>query len=205
MTTYSSILDTQVDPDAPITSLLGYQWRDNPIAIAEGASGAPVVAAGWHPYDLVNVGGSETGYIYNSAVDGTVATVESPNFADGYEYAFVFRGVDHSGVLAVDLEMSLYRETDAAYFTNLDIATGVANGSNSIGVIRVPFPRIAKEIHPVVWDVNFGQSGSDYSVNNVVFQDSTVQKITKVRFAWSANSFEAGTITMIRRREYLTG
>lgn len=43
MATYDEILDTQLDPDAPITSSLGYQLRDNPIAIAEGAVGAPRV------------------------------------------------------------------------------------------------------------------------------------------------------------------
>lgn len=37
---YISILDTQLDPDAPITSSLGYQFRDNPEAIALGLSGA---------------------------------------------------------------------------------------------------------------------------------------------------------------------
>jgi hypothetical protein len=41
MADYVTISDTQVDPDAPITSQLAYAWRDNPTAIAEGASGAP--------------------------------------------------------------------------------------------------------------------------------------------------------------------
>ncbi len=41
MADYVSITDASLDPDAPITSGLGYAWRDNPIAIAEGASGAP--------------------------------------------------------------------------------------------------------------------------------------------------------------------
>lgn len=41
MADYIGITDTQVDPDAPLTSQLGYAWRDNPIAIAEGAPGAP--------------------------------------------------------------------------------------------------------------------------------------------------------------------
>lgn len=40
---YNQILDTQVDPDAPITSGLGYQLRDNPIAIANGDLGAPKI------------------------------------------------------------------------------------------------------------------------------------------------------------------
>lgn len=41
MADYRTITDAEVDPDAPLTSSLGYAWRDNPIAIAEGATGAP--------------------------------------------------------------------------------------------------------------------------------------------------------------------
>ena len=37
---YVPILDTQLDPDAPLTSQLAYQWRDNPEAIALGLEGA---------------------------------------------------------------------------------------------------------------------------------------------------------------------
>lgn len=43
MTDYIAINDTQLDPDAPLTSSLAYQWRNNPIAMAEGAAGAPLV------------------------------------------------------------------------------------------------------------------------------------------------------------------
>lgn len=41
MADWTVITDAQLDPDAPLTSDLAYAWRDNPIAIAEGASGAP--------------------------------------------------------------------------------------------------------------------------------------------------------------------
>jgi len=44
MTTYTEILDTQLDPDAPITSALGYQLRDNPVALSEGAEDAPKIS-----------------------------------------------------------------------------------------------------------------------------------------------------------------
>lgn len=43
MADYVEILDTQIEPDAPLTAVLAGQWRDNCIAIAEGASGAPRV------------------------------------------------------------------------------------------------------------------------------------------------------------------
>jgi hypothetical protein len=41
MADYTTITDAQVDPEAPITSELMSALRDNPIAIAEGAVGAP--------------------------------------------------------------------------------------------------------------------------------------------------------------------
>lgn len=41
MATYLTITDSQLDPDAPLTSQLAYQWRDNPLAMFEGAMGAP--------------------------------------------------------------------------------------------------------------------------------------------------------------------
>lgn len=43
MANYFNIPNSMLDPDAPLISELAYAWRDNPIAIAEGASGAPRV------------------------------------------------------------------------------------------------------------------------------------------------------------------
>lgn len=43
MTSYITITDAETDPEAPLTSELAKKWRDNPIAIAEGAVGAPKV------------------------------------------------------------------------------------------------------------------------------------------------------------------
>lgn len=45
MADYTTITDAQVDPEAPITSELMSALRDNPTAIAEGASGAPRIVA----------------------------------------------------------------------------------------------------------------------------------------------------------------
>ena len=46
MADYRTITDAEVDPDAPLTSSLGYAFRDNPTAIAEGATGAPRIQDG---------------------------------------------------------------------------------------------------------------------------------------------------------------
>jgi hypothetical protein len=41
MADYSEILDTQIEPDAPLTAVLAGQWRDNPIAIVQSSPDAP--------------------------------------------------------------------------------------------------------------------------------------------------------------------
>lgn len=46
MADYTPIEDDEILPDAPIPSLLGFRWRDNPIAIAEGADAAPRIHIG---------------------------------------------------------------------------------------------------------------------------------------------------------------
>lgn len=44
MTTYTAIANTDIDQDSPVTEPLMSALRDNPIAMAEGASGAPKIA-----------------------------------------------------------------------------------------------------------------------------------------------------------------
>lgn len=41
MATYTAITDTEIEPEKPVTTSLMNRLRDNPLAIAEGASGAP--------------------------------------------------------------------------------------------------------------------------------------------------------------------
>ena len=43
MADWTTITETATDPDAPVTSTLIKALRDNPAAIAEGASGAPKI------------------------------------------------------------------------------------------------------------------------------------------------------------------
>jgi hypothetical protein len=43
MTTYTAIANADIDADSPVTAPLMTAMRDNPIAITEGASGAPKI------------------------------------------------------------------------------------------------------------------------------------------------------------------
>lgn len=85
MTTYTAILDTQIDPDAPITSVLGYQFRDNPIAIAEGAADAPRIAiksfiGDGSPVDIVSIG-DFTGVELNIFANNSDAAIKTLDIA----------------------------------------------------------------------------------------------------------------------------
>lgn len=44
MADWVDIVDSALDPDAPLTSELAFAWRDNVIALAEGSPGAPRIA-----------------------------------------------------------------------------------------------------------------------------------------------------------------
>ena len=63
MPEYQEILDSEVEPEAPLTSSLGVRFRDNPIALANGASGAPRIQT-----DALNNSAVTTAKINNGAV-----------------------------------------------------------------------------------------------------------------------------------------
>lgn len=79
MADYRTITDAEVDPDAPLTSSLGYAWRDNPIAIAEGATGAPRVQDGALDSNVTTAG---TIWVYNRIISRNIGGVGTYVFAE---------------------------------------------------------------------------------------------------------------------------
>lgn len=70
MADWLDITDTSVDPDAPLTSQLAYAWRDNPIAIAEGAPGAPRIQFAAMDASFSTAGGLGS-YVFAARISGT--------------------------------------------------------------------------------------------------------------------------------------
>lgn len=198
-------------PGEPLTSAKALAFYENPAAMAAGEADAPVIAAGWHPYNLTEVGGTETGVIYDFSVDGSVADRESPDFEDGYEYAFLFGGISSSGS-PTELRMSLYRDTDAAYFTDVAIMSSMSVTTEEVyGIIGVEYPRNNKRVHAARWlqtGYVFRTDSGTITVtggDDAVFSDTTSQTTSKARFRFDTGNIDAGTITMLRRREYISG
>lgn len=206
MTTWTEIPNSDLDQDSPLTQPLATAWRDNVRAATEGTTGAPVLSTGWHPYNLTDVGDGDDGEIYDFATDGAVASVDSPAFADGYEYAFIFESIEGStGPFGLEIEM--YKSVDAAYTSSTNIASGVPATTAVTGMFRLILPRLSKFHHQSEWMTVFGQDGSSTTQTtvDVIEYDATQQKIGKIRLSTSIGNFSAGRILMLRRRDYITG
>jgi hypothetical protein len=205
MTTWTDIANGTIDQDSPVTQPLLTALRDNPIAIAEGSSGAPLVATGWHPYNKTDTDGTEDGKLYDFATDGLVGSLETPAFADGYEYALFFKALGENAGVGNTLEVELYRQTDAAY-TTLVVSQPLAGGSTTVtGFLRIVYPRVSKVGHGVQWEGPLQETSATDASLDASFYDATVQKISKARISWTSGSIDAGQIFLLRRREFISG
>lgn len=202
MTDYTDIANTNLEPGDPITDDVMQALNDNPKAIAEGSAtgdGAPVNQAMWHPYDMVTVGDGNDGLFYDQSVDGTVASVETPDFEDGYEYRVLGDNLDTSNTSGHSLQVALYKAVDAAYSSATSFITQA--GSNTHVSFDVVFnsPRIARLGGAITGWAMTGPSGSIVNVA-AGFADGTSQKVDKGRFSWSAGNINSGTLHLYRRR-----
>ncbi|HAF38622.1 MAG TPA: hypothetical protein DCG72_06510 [Gammaproteobacteria bacterium] len=210
MTTWLEIANGDVDQDSPVTQPLMTGLRDNVRAAAEGATGAPVLSAGWHPFDKGDTDSTEVGDVYDFSDDGTVSTITSPTFEDGYEYAFIFDGISSSNASVTAMNILLYRDTTAAYSSAIPVMSGLTSNTELIfGTLQVQLPRVARWMHSTKW-IAEGHTiiGSTLTLTSGV--DATIstaakQTVSAARFSFDLGSFDAGTIRMIRRREYISG
>lgn len=223
MPAYVTIANSDILPEAPITSELMTAMRDNPLSIQQVDSNAPLSPGVWHPYDMVNVGDGATGVIYDQTVDGNVNEVVSPDFEDLYEYMFLFSiacniqgSVSNGTFVEAGLNIDLYRETDAAYSTASQLLDSDSSGSpisltarlqGVYGPLYVKIPRITKKFHPTDGDLyalRLSRGDGVVSGSGGVY-DTTDQKILKARFQRYGSSnlsgnINGGTIKMFRRR-----
>jgi len=191
MTTWTTISNALVAVGAIPRSTVITALRDNPSAIAESASGAPINVCGWHPYDKVTVGDGKDGVIYDFSVSGALSNVETPNFVDGYEYRLF--GIPF-GFSAIEL----YREVVADW-------VGSSTGTISVGWhdYVISMPRVPKTAHLMTGA--FSRTGTNTGVSVAAkfptgTDGGTGRKILKARFTGTGAS--SAKIWMFRRREF---
>lgn len=187
------VSDTAFNTNRGLAVLSLRALRDNLISAAEGGQGAPVVAAGWHPYDLTAVGGSADGTIYDHAVDGAVSIVETPAFEAGYEYAMI---VDVTMTNVSALETARYkvesqRDSNSAWYG--PAGTG-GSWTTDPAIFYLPeYPKLS------LWRSDFSTAGTYAKARVRGFIYDSVGETED-----GARNFVGGTIRMLRRREYVT-
>jgi hypothetical protein len=223
MTTYTAISNTLVAVGAkPFASTI-QALRDNPIAIAEGAPGAPVNQAAWHPFNMTAVGDGATGVIWSFPVDGAVLTITSPDFIDGYEYAFRFDQVRCSTSAGASFIVDFFREIGSAYSGGQNILSISLTNSFS-GSAEFIEARTLKRFHHAnvlatldggnTTGVGFSLFQASVQRTNVANPDTLLQvrhgvpeKILRVRFFLGSpgnitGSGTTGQIYMFKRRVF---
>lgn len=134
MTDYISITEAQTDPGAPFTSDLAKQYRDNPIAIAEGATGAPRVQGialggvylgsftqdGKNPKDLVGL--DKVGLLVADVI--TMSGASSSGGGTVHIALSANGGVSYGGWITLYTEPGTTTSSNSTGRLHLDLATG---------------------------------------------------------------------------------
>lgn len=199
MTSYTDILNSEIDTDSPVTQPLWTKTRDNPIAISEGASGSPVIRAGWHPFDQVEMDDGNDGLIYDFSVDGSQAWAASSTFTDGYEYRFYAEEIENGGA-GTFFEVQVFLETDAAWQSAAKYGSFAASDRVTSETF-IPVPNMAKTSHMVS---GFAVGGSGAALSGAGFAggvyDATSQKVSAARVGFTGANLTAGRVYLYRRR-----
>jgi len=138
MTDYNPIPDNILEPDDPIPADLGIRWRDNPIAMFEGAPGAPNLK-------FEALGTLVAGSTLRSRNDSIQSTTGTDTMF--YSFGFAQPGVirlyaeqQHGGVSISNVSMS-FRRWRAGVLTNLitySIAIGTTWNGRTLDVSVIP-------------------------------------------------------------------
>lgn len=201
MATWTTIPDSSLEPGKPIRSIDALALRDNPVAIAEGAVGAPKVIQ-WFPHDY-ETGGN--GVIYSFAIDGAVASVTTPDFVAGWDYLLIAKDINDSTAVATTINIELYPSPVNAYqafsWMPLDVDSSTLNRSDGIVYFSVPMESsLYKSIETMAAQkvaANVIRSSNRQIKSYAATANQQVLR-ARVRSSASAN-INSGTLTLLKR------
>ncbi|MBL3594796.1 hypothetical protein JMM63_04300 [Rhodovulum sulfidophilum] len=186
MTDWTTIPNDVIEAGKPGRAVDGRALRDNPVAIAEGAPGAPIVSVGWYPYDMEHIDDGNEGLVWSFDRDGISPTtfIETPEiYPEEYEYFFWFARVQANRD-NVFLSMQVYdpdADTWRAYPSNISLQDRDRRYNGSRGLSS---PRFVGGDRDIYW-----------------------HRYNKARFALSGGGnyplhLRQGAIVMLKRKRY---
>jgi hypothetical protein len=216
MADYTVIDYNTLLPGEPWTSAKAIASFENPEAIAEMSVGASLFLGVWHPYDMTEAGTGD-GVIWSHAADGAVSSIETPDFASGYEYRLELEDVSNSGG-GEDIELEAYYFTSAAYSAAVALRTLPPSpvGQLSSGFVDLLRAHDAVKTHAApfviggsnttaakVVGVNSGTPPSTGdNAGSAFFTHTTAQRLGKARLSISTGTFNGGLVRLLRRKTY---
>lgn len=198
MTTFTSISNAALAVGGIPSSATVTALRDNVPATAEASSGAPVIAAGWHPTTKVNVGDTATGLIYDFAVNGATTAIVTPDFEDGYEYRLAVFGISHSSGTTGPFYIDLYKAS-TGYTTGFQVS-GMASSNFLSCDVEILLPRIDSTQH-FIRGVAALDNTTATVVTNLAY-NATSQKVLRASVNFNGKNIDNGRVYLFRRREY---
>ena len=149
MPDYRVIADSEVQPDAPVTSSLGFALRDNPAAIAQGALNAPKVRS--EGLNLTTAAGDRTS-------DGVIFTLNGlDRVLTLMVNSYVTLTFGSAGNASVRYRTSTNGGSTWSGYTVFDNTVLTAGGSNRS--VRFGFVALAANVNSVQFDLS-STSGS---------------------------------------------
>lgn len=139
MTAYTTVPNSDIDQDSPVSQPLMQALRDNPLAMFEGASGAPRLQGGAHPtfaagtLDLMNVYG--TGVVFTASF-----TASGSASGTSYDEEFRFCALNAGGLRAsVDMNRGTGVASAMRVVRNGTVLSTVTNTTATYGVQTIDF------------------------------------------------------------------
>jgi hypothetical protein len=155
----------------------------------------------------IDLSASATGWervatVYNSAVNGTQTSLETPDFEDGYSYRLVGLYLSGSGTAGMGAEF--FRQTSAAYSSVTTIGGSTSAATNFTYTINRPME--AEFYHDWWGEVGTGFATTPVNSQTVIASSplaithATAQKISKIRITRPAQNFTAGKLYLERQK-----
>lgn len=168
---------------------------ENVQALSEAATGCPILQQAWHPYDMVEYGDGNDGVIYDFAVDGSVATITTPTFAAGYEYA-----IDVIDASTADITLNV--ETGGSFGVAITLVSGGLAGLDISARIELLCPMASRTSHLVkFWTIDVDVGTGDLATSSslagaAAIRHSPAATLTRARIG---GSFGKGKVKLHKR------
>ncbi len=204
MTDYSQITDAEIDQDSPARESLFAKLRNNVLSMFENDETAVSAGVGAHGLWTLDTDAGTDGLLYDGDVDGSVTSISSGTFTDGYDYMLVldevFIASDNSSA-----SVEAHYVTSDEWVSKTLVTTGVETHANyrMYGEVKILNPSLSSRGHVGTSTVErpliTSNTTSTSEVSVIHWRKSTAEKIDAIRLERpGSDTFSGGKVWLYR-------